>query len=104
MSGPATPQEALPWIQDALACGRYIPTTHFGQRLWERNLQIGDVKRAVSKGISCLPYLQGKPTQDGTCWRVTGPTYQDGDVAVGVEAFKDHLGKRIVLCTVFPKG
>ena len=101
MPGPATEQDALTWIQDALRNGRYIYTAHFWVRCDDRDISILDVKRAVERAYSCETYKNGKPMNGGTCWRVTGPDFAGDATSIGVEAFTDHLGKRAVLCTVF---
>jgi hypothetical protein len=52
----------------------------------------GDGLRGVSGGI---------PRFGGTCWRVTGPSLDEITTSIGVEVYVDHLGKRLVIATVF---
>lgn len=48
----------------------------------------------------CEPCEDGPLLAGGTPWRLTG-TALDGSVAkVGVEAYRDHLGRQIVLITI----
>lgn len=98
--GPANAVDALQWIQEAVAGGRYIPTNHLFDQCQARHISIHDVKRAIRLATSCVPYNE-PPRNGGTCWRVTGPDYDGDDTSVGVEAFQDHLGRRSILCTVF---
>lgn len=104
MSGPGTVREALAWIQDAVAAGRYVVSGHFHRRREERRIDFLDVFNAIENANACVPYDQGAPENGGTCWRVIGRNIDnDQDVAVGVEAFLDKKRRRCVLCTVFER-
>jgi hypothetical protein len=46
-------------------------------------------------------YRDGVPRFGATCWRVTGPSLDEIATAIGVEIYVDHLGKRLVVVTVF---
>jgi hypothetical protein len=79
MAGPVSARQALPWIREAMRQGRYlVHPTHFGKRCRERGLSLNDVKHAVERATGCAPYAGREPTQEGTNWRVTGPSI-DGD-------------------------
>ncbi len=101
MPGPRNALAALPWIQGALAAGRYIPADHFDKRCAERGVDLLDVKYATARATRCEPYPNGNPSQDGTCWRITGMNLAGNELCVGVEAFVDEDGHQVVLCTVF---
>lgn len=102
MAGPKTRTEALPWIQEALQAGRYVPSGHFYDRLQERGIDIQDVFHAVESASKCLEYSGGVAQNGGTCWRVVGKNVdRDKAIAVGVEAFLDKKKRRCILCTVF---
>lgn len=60
-----------------------------------------DWKKAIREAISCKPHSGRTPTCGGTNWRVTGPDIDGDELTVAVEAFKDHLGQRTLLITVF---
>jgi len=98
--GPTDAAEALRWIQEAVAGGRYITHPHIQKRFVERRVSLWELKQAVRAATSCAPY-ERKSIAGGTNWRITGKT-RDGDtLTVGVEAFVDHLGRRALLITVF---
>jgi hypothetical protein len=101
MPGPTNALAALPWIQDALGSGRYVPAHHFDKRCVERGVDILEVKYATARATGCSPYPDGEPTQDGTCWRVTGKTMAGNELCIGFEAFEDEAGEQVVICTVF---
>jgi hypothetical protein len=102
MPGPGTPKEALAWAQVAMRESRYIPSKHFQERLHERAIDALDVRNAILKATLAVPYENGVPRNDGTCWRVAGPDIDGGrTIAVGVEAFLDHKKRRMVLVTAF---
>jgi hypothetical protein len=98
--GPTEAAEALRWIQEAVASGRYITHPHIQRRFLERRISLWEVKQAVRVATSCMPY-ERKPTAGGTNWRVSGKTRDGETLTVGVEAFIDHLGRRALLITVF---
>lgn len=100
MPGPKSAGEALPWIQEAIAVGRYIVDAHFDKRARLRRFSVFDAKKIIATATACEPYLDGTPLANGTSWRVTG-TALDGTLAkLGVEAFRDHLGRQIILITI----
>jgi hypothetical protein len=47
------------------------------------------------------PIRKAFPRFGGTCWRVTGPSLDEIATAIGVEVYVNHLGKRLVIVTVF---
>jgi len=100
MPGPATSVEALAWIQEAVSTGRYLVDPHFRKRCAQRKFTVFDAKRIIGTASVCEPYEADRVLAGGTSWRLTG-TATDGSVAkVGVEAFRDHLGKRVILITI----
>lgn len=100
--GPGSIRQALPWIRDALAAGRYaVHEPHFGRRCRQRGLSIQDVKNAIKNATRCEPYADRSPTQDGTNWRVTGPNVDGDSIAVGVEAFETQPDRWVLLITLF---
>jgi hypothetical protein len=100
MPGPATANDALSWIRDAMARSRYIPAVHLFRRMSERRITLDDLKRATAAATSCMPYSE-PPQHGGTSWRVYGPDVDGAcEIGVGYEAFRDHLGKRVVIVTV----
>lgn len=100
MPGPATSSEALQWIQEAVASGRYIPTNHLFDQCDRRHIKIQDVHRAIRLATDCKPHGD-PPKHGGTCWKVTGPDYEGSETTVGVEAFEDTGKRRAALCTVY---
>jgi hypothetical protein len=102
MPGPVSPRQALPWIRQALDGGRYFPLEpHFGRRCEERGLGIDDVKHAIKKATRCESYQGRAPSNDGTNWRVLGPSIDGEPIAVGVEAFMGEDGRSALLITLF---
>jgi len=57
------------------------------------------IKKATA--TDCESYREGIPRFGGTCWRVTGPSLDEITTSIGVEVYVDHLGKRLVIATVF---
>lgn len=98
--GPTTPEEALAWAQEALAAGHYIIDPHFSDRCRKRRISFQDARHAVVLAVRCAPYERA-PLAGGTCWRLWGPDLDEEETTIGFEAFKDHLGRRILLMTVF---
>lgn len=98
--GPTTPEEALAWAQEALTAGRYILDPHFGDRCSERNITFRDARYAILQATRSAPYKR-TPLAGGTCWRLWGPDLEGTETGVGFEAFQDHLGRRLLLMTVF---
>jgi hypothetical protein len=104
MPGPATPEEALDWMREAMGTGRYITHAHFDRRCRERGFSIFDARRVVETCTACDSFTPERIFAGGTAWRVTGLD-TDGDVAMlGVEAFRDNLGRRVLLVTIMDGG
>lgn len=100
MPGPKSAADALVWIQTAVAQNKYILDSHLVRRLRQRGYSVLDVKKIIATATACVAYAGGPNLAGGTGWRVTG-TDLDGDPGkVGVEAYKDHLGKWALLITV----
>lgn len=100
MPGPTTEAEALAWIQEALARARYVIDPHFQKRAQQRGFSIFDAKRIAVTASRCEFYVDGTPLADGTCWRVTGTALDGTGAKIGVEAFRDHLGRQVILITI----
>lgn len=100
LPGPKTADEALPWIQDAMANGRWILDPHFQKQAKARNYSVHDAKRVVATATACVPHPDGPKLAGGTPWRVTGTDLDGASSKVGVEAYKDHLGKHVILVTI----
>lgn len=102
VSGPTNESEALLWAQEAICAGRYIIDAHFSRRCLQRKVSFADAKRAILKATNCQSYVPNRSSlAGGTSWRITGPDYEEQDTSVGIEAFQDHLGRRIILITIF---
>ena len=100
MPGPRTPTEARKWVREAVAMKSYIQAVHFRERLASRRITMLDALHVLGRA----PHVDAHPDpprHGGTCWRVIGRDV-DGErtIAVGVEAFRDDLGRRLMLCTV----
>jgi hypothetical protein len=100
MPGPTTAEEALAWIKEAMAAKRYITHQHFDKRRQERRFSIFDAHRVVETATACESYDAPRTFAGGTAWRVTGTDLKEAEAMVGVEAFKDHLGRRVLLVTI----
>ena len=100
MSGPTDAVDALAWIKDAVAAGRYIPDPHFYRRCDERGFTIFDAKRIVATATKCEPYDAEILLANGTAWRITGTDTDGSEAKLGVEAFEDHLGQRVIIITI----
>jgi hypothetical protein len=46
-------------------------------------------------------YQDAQPKSGGTCWRITGPSLDEIETRLGVEIYRDHLGRGVVVITVF---
>jgi hypothetical protein len=69
--------------------------------LVERGLTLRDAHHAIEKPKNIEPYA-GDERNGGTGWRVRGRDIDNRqDVVVGVEAFIDSEGRRVILCTLF---
>jgi hypothetical protein len=101
-AGPVAAAEALVWIKDAMSSGRYILDTHYIQKRGRaRSVPLVDLKRAIATATKCVKYEGRLPQAGGTNWRVVGTDTDGEETTVGVEAFEDHLGRRIIVVTVF---
>jgi hypothetical protein len=100
MPGPATSKEALVWIREAMVAKRYLVDPHFQKRCRQRGFSVFDAKRIVATATACVPYQGGPALAGGTSWRVTGQAADESVASVGVEAFRDHLGNRVILITI----
>lgn len=63
---------------------------------------MNDVKRAIQRCTLVEAYSDPdrKPIAGGTSWRVHGCALDGSLIKVGVDAFTDHLGRRVCLLTV----
>jgi hypothetical protein len=99
---PTTASEALVWAKEAMIAGRYLVDPHVRKRMVERAVEWRSIWYALKNAAVCLPYApDGGGRLGGTSWRVIGPDHDGEDVTVGVETFVDHLGRRVLLLTVF---
>lgn len=101
VSGPTTSAEALAWAQEAMRAHRYLSDPHFDGRCRQRQLSVRDARSAILGATRCIPYADHTPLAGGTCWRILGPDTDGEETGVGVEAFLDHLGRRVLLVTIF---
>jgi hypothetical protein len=101
VAGPSTADEALKWAREALGSGRYWVVDHARDRQRQRGVTAADMKSIIKKATGCEAYTGGVPRFGGTCWRVTGPSLDEVATAIGVEVYVDHLGKRLIIVTVF---
>ncbi len=102
MRPPTRPDEALAWAQEALREKRYVVDPHFDKRLQDRNITWRSAWYAIQRATTCVPYEPERgPLAGGTSWRITGTDLSDETTSIGVEAFLDHLGRRVLLITVF---
>jgi hypothetical protein len=90
-------------MRDAMAHSRYVPDPHFSKRCFERRVGMADVRRLLQ---DCTPesvsaYNEGVPRAGGTCWRFRGVDLDEMELVLGAEIFRDHLGRRAILLTVF---
>ena len=100
MPGPKTPSDALAWVREAMAAGRYIPDPHFEKRCRQRHYSIFDAKRIAARAKTCAPYPEAKLLANGTSWRVLGQDSNGDMAALGVEAFLDSFGRQVLLITI----
>lgn len=97
-----SPAEALAWAQEAMREKRYVVDPHFYKRLQDRNITWRSAWYAIQRATSCVPYEPERgPLAGGTSWRITGTDLSDETTTIGVETFVDHLGRRVLLITVF---
>ena len=100
MPGPKDAADALAWIQAAMTKGRYLVDPHFVKRAQQRKFSVLDAKKIIATATSCDEYPDGTLLAGGTSWRVTGTALDGSTAKVGVEAYKDHLGKQVILITI----
>jgi hypothetical protein len=101
---PTTPTAALSWAQEAIASNprRCILDTHVYTRLRQRRISERSLWAAIRGATLCVPYIPERgPLAGGTSWRITGPDEDGEETSVGVETFIDHLGRRLLIITVF---
>lgn len=101
---PVTAADALLWAQEAMTSTprRYIYDAHVYKRLMERRMTDRSIFFAIRNATRCVPYIpDAGPLTDGTSWRITGPDHLGEVTSVGVETFVDHLGRRLLIITVF---
>lgn len=100
MPGPLTEKEALEWVAEVLAAGRYLLDPHFLDRCEERSFSRRDWQNVVETATSCVAYRKWKPLHGGTSWRLVGITIDGDGAAIGFEAYQDHMGRRALLITI----
>jgi len=61
---------------------------------------VNDAKKIIATATSCAEYLGATILAGGTPWRVTGTALDGTTAKLGVEAYKDHLGKQVILITI----
>jgi hypothetical protein len=83
-----------------MRASRYLLEKHFEDRCEERNFSIFDAKHLIANATRCEPYVTGTPRHGGTCWRIVGPDIDGTLTGLGVELFRDHLGKVIAVVTL----
>ena len=83
-----------------MAAGRYIPDPHFYKQCKKRGFTTFDAKRIVATATKCEPYGAEILVANGTAWRITGTDTDGSEAKLGVEAFEDHLGQRVILITI----
>jgi hypothetical protein len=71
--------------------GKYWVRKHCEDRYRDRRISQRDVRNAIASASHCAAYEDGTPETGGTCWRIEGPTLDEEDLAVGVEAYLDIL-------------
>jgi hypothetical protein len=101
---PTDPTDALLWAQEAIASNprRCLVDTHAYNRLRQRHISDRSLWAAIRNATSCVLYVPERgPLAGGTSWRITGPDDDGEATSVGVETFVDHLGRRLLVITVF---
>ena len=85
-----------------MAARQYDIDPHFTRRLEQRRIPFRSVWYAIKNAVSCDPYVPERPPlRGGNSWRVAGPDHEGTMTSVGVETYVDHLGRRMLLVTVF---
>lgn len=99
---PEHPAEALDWVHEAVSNGRYLVDEHYYKRCQQRRFSTQVWRRILHTQISCSPYIPDKgPLAGGTSFRIIGLDFDGKEAAIGVETFADHLGRRVLIITVF---
>jgi hypothetical protein len=99
---PVTAAEALLWTKEAMLAARYLVDPHVRKRMAQRAILWRSLWYAIKNASVCLPYVPDEgPHLGGTSWRVIGPDHDGELLNVGVETFVDHLGRRVLLLTIF---
>jgi hypothetical protein len=104
LAPPTTPTDALTWAREAISSHprRCILDTHVYKRLRQRNMSERSIWATIRNARSCAPYVPERgPLAAGTSWRIAGPDDEGEMTSVGVETFLDHLGRRLLVITVF---
>ena len=83
-----------------MASGRYLVDPHFRKRCQQRGFTVFDAKRIVVTATACVSYQGGPALAGGTSWRIAGRAADESEAMLGVEAFRDHLGNRVILITI----
>jgi hypothetical protein len=99
---PTAAAEALQWTKEAMAAGRYLVDPHIRKRMAQRAILWRSLWYALKNATVCKPYAPDEGAHvGGTSWRVTGVDHEGDEINVGVETFVDHLGRRVLLLTIF---
>lgn len=99
---PTTSSDALAWAQAAMMASRYVVDSHLRKRMDQRNVVWRSIWYVLRNATTCMPYLpDGGARLGGTSWRIIGADHEGEELSIGVEAFVDHLGRRVLLLTVF---
>jgi len=99
---PTSAADALIWAKEAMIAGRYLVDPHVRKRMVQRAVEWRSLWYAIKNATTCLRYTPDSEARlGGTSWRIIGPDHEGEEIAVGVEAFADHLGRRVLLLTVF---
>jgi hypothetical protein len=99
---PTVAYEALVWTKEAMIAGRYLVDPHVRKRMVQRSIEWRSLWYAIKNATVCLPYLPDDGAHlGGTSWRIIGLDHNSEEITLGVETFVDHLGRRVLLLTVF---
>jgi hypothetical protein len=99
---PTIASEALVWTKEAMIAGRYLVDPHVRKRMVKRAVEWRSIWYAIKNATVCLPYTPDNGDHlGGTSWRVVGADHNSEEITIGVETFVDHLGRRVLLLTVF---
>ena len=99
---PTLASEALIWTKEAMIAGRYLVDPHVPKRMAQRAVLWRSLWYGIRNATTCVPYAPDEgPRLGGTSWRIVGPDHNGEEITVGVETLVDHLGRRVLLLTVF---